>query len=167
MGQNDDDWDDSNDDDSQPTQQNTNSGKGLRSHAKTLERENSDLKAKLAALEEVSRRERVSKAVEAKGFPKDVVDLIPATVSQDDATLEKWLSEKEALFARNSPPKEETVSQGFPEDEEIEAFERLSRVQSAAIPAGREADLKARIHAAKNRAELDAILREQGNRNVG
>src|SRR5258705_4561062 len=97
---NDDDWDD---DDPQPNAADNTDDKvpkGLRAQAKKVEDELKAANARLKELEDAARKDRVTKAVAAKGFDPAVAEVVPADVAADDTALEKWLTAKESLFAK-------------------------------------------------------------------
>lgn len=165
------DWDD--DDDGNPSGNDSNDGKqktppgGLREHAKQVAKENAELKAQLEKMQQAQQVERVEKIVKNKGFLPDVAELVPAHLASDDAAVEKWLADREKVLGKI--PVEETVEQGFGddvEDEEMAAYGRVSRVSQASLPATKAADLRAAIAGAKTRAELDEVMRKQGNQYV-
>lgn len=162
---NEDDWEDG-DDNSQTPEQPNGAPKGLRAHAKKLDDENKQLKAKLDELEDAARKERVGKVLTTKGFDPKVADIIPKEVASDESALDKWLTEREGMFAKVQKESDQTVEQGFGDeilDEDSEGYMRVSRVASSALPATKETDLRSAIANAKTKEEMAAILKKQGN----
>lgn len=164
------DWEDDGDGGSQQQQEDKSGDKtprGLRAHAKRLDEENKALQQKLAEFESAARKAKVKAALEAKGFDPGVADVVPENVAGDDAALDKWLADKGALFAKKEA--EANVDVGFAEDtleEDQAGYMRVAQVASSALPATAHSNLKSQISAADSVAELNKILKQQGNRYV-
>lgn len=158
------DWDD--DDSSNNNAEGNNAPKGLRAHAKAVDDENKQLKAKLVEFENAARKSRVEKALTTKGFDPKVADLVPPEVASDESALDKWLTEKEGLFVKANAESEPTVPQGYDDGvltEDDEGMMRVSQVMSSALPASKSADIRSAIAAAKTKDEMNEILRKYGN----
>lgn len=158
------------DDDATQQGQDDKSAKGLRSHARKVDRENQELKTKLAEFETAARKERVAKAVTAQGFDPAVAGLVPESVASDDAALKKWLTDNEKLLvkAKQEEKQEEKVQTEEVElGEESDAWDRMSKVSASALPASKQADTASAIKNAKTRDELNEVLRGMGNSYVG
>lgn len=165
------DWEEVGGNDGSQQQQDGGSGgqapRGLRAHAKKVEEENKALQAKLAEFESAARRARIKAALEAKGFDPGVADVVPEQIAGDDAALDKWLTDKGALFAKKEA--ETNVNVGFVEDtleEDSQGYMRVSEVASSALPASQHTNLKSQIMAADGPEALVKILKQQGNRLV-
>lgn len=162
--------DDEPDDDATQQGQDDKSAKGLRSHARKVDKENQELKVKLAEFEAAARKERVAKAVTAEGYDPLVAGLVPDSVASDDAALKKWLSDNEKLLVK---VKQEEKQEGTVQAEEVElgeetdAWDRMSKVSASALPASKQADTASAIKNAKTREELSEVLRGMGNSFVG
>lgn len=157
--------DDEDDPDNEGTQsQEDKTAKGLRSHARKVDRENQELKTRLAEFETAARKGLVEKAVTAKGYDPMVVELVPDSVASDEAALEKWLSERDKLFGK-AKQEEAPVEQGTNDDgfEDGDGWTRMQRVSASALPATKQADTLAAIKNAKSREELSEVLRGFGN----
>lgn len=167
---NDDDWDD---DDPQPNAADNNNNdkapKGLRAHAKKVEDELKAANARLKELEDAARKDRVTKAVAAKGFDPAVAEVVPADVAADDTALEKWLTAKESLFAKAAKTEDAMVPTGFEEDaldEDADGIMRISQVSAGSLPVTKNADIRHAIASAKTREEMNEIMKKQGNQFV-
>lgn len=166
------DWDNNDDDSSQDGNQPPQKKNGLREHAEQVKRENAELQAKLDAFEAADRKRNIEAAIKAKGFDPLVADLVPQEIASDTSKLDEWLTSKEKLF-KPAPKQEEAdpdVSVDFEEhvlDDDADAFDRISRVSSAALPPSKMADTRSAIKNAKDKEELNTILRKHGNLNVG
>src|SRR5215213_9863124 len=141
MATNGNDWDvDDDDNQADGGQQKQPPGKGgLREHAKQVERERDELRTRLEKLEKDERTRSVTAAIEAKGYDPEVADLVPDSVAGDAGELEKWLTAKEKLFAPRRKQEEENVNTGFEEEgdpmnDDADAYGRMSRVMSGAMP---------------------------------
>jgi len=164
-------WDSDDDDDQTDEQQTKPKGGGLRAHAEQVKRENEELKNQLAALQAAERKRTVATALASKGFPSEVAEFVPDSVASDETALEKWLTEKEKVFKpAQVKTEDEQVNTGFDDDDEsmqdIDAWGRISRVNSASMPASKASDTMAAIQNAKSREELEAVLRKFGNQNI-
>lgn len=177
-------WSPDDDDDVDPNegQNQQTQGKpsgGLRAHAEQVKRENAELKAALEKLETERRTENVKSAITAKGYDPQIADLVPKEIASDKAELDKWLKERAGLFKtvgkKNVDGDEgEPVDEGEPEDDldseelsdDADAWGRISRVSSSGLPPSKQGDTLAAIHNAKDRKEMDAVLRKFGNKNV-
>lgn len=163
-------WDSDDDDQDEGQQQQKPKG-GLREYAEQQKRENAELKEKLEKLEKAEKLRNVENAVKAKGYDPMVANLVPADIASDSAQVEKWLSDHEKLFKPQGSVQEQQVQdEEVDEDElsdDVDAFGRISRVSTSALPPAKEADTLAAIKNAKTRDELDGILRKFGNTNVG
>lgn len=170
MGTNGDNWE--SDDDQDEGQQQQKPKSGLRTHLDQVTKERDEMKSKLEALELAERKRSVEAAIKAKGYDPQVAELVPDSIASDTAQLEKWLTDKGGLFKTPTKQDETPVPQGFEDDEdglddEAEQYSRIGRVNANALPPSKAQDTMARIKQAKTRAELDEVLREFGNTNVG
>lgn len=141
--------------------------RGLRAHAKRLDEENKQLNAKLAEFESAARRARVEKALQVKGFDPGIAEIVPENVAGDDAALDKWLSEKGALFVKKEASPDGGTDQGVEEIvEDAAGFMRVAQVSSAALPASAKTNVMAQIAAASTVDELNAFMKQQGNKYI-
>lgn len=169
-----DNWDDDDDDTtSQQTQQPQQKKNGLREHADQMKRERDEFKAELDAFKAAQAKANVEDAIKAKGFDPIVAGLIPGDIASDRTKLDTWLAENGKAFKSAAKQEDGQTDQEEDENEEdymndeADAFDRISRVSSSALPPSKQADLRAAIKNAKDRKDLDEILRKHGNVNVG
>jgi len=166
----------SDDDDDDPNEGGQQQAKpkptGLRAHAEKVNKENEELKARVAAFEKTERTRNVQTAIKAKGYDPEIADLVPESVASDKAELDKWLESKGKLF-KLSGEHDSADGQNSDEEDELEIGEeadvygRMSRVSSSALSPTKNADAMSAIKSAKTRAELDAVMRKFGNQNIG
>lgn len=167
------DWeDDGNDDGSQQHKDGNKSGdstpRGLRAHAKKVDEENQQLKAKLAEFESAARKARVEKVLDAKGFDPAVAKIVPESASGDDAALDKWLTDNGGLLVRKQEAPSDVDSGEVADvlEEDTQGYMRVSQVASSAVPASSNANVRSKIMAADTPEALNAVLKQYGNKFV-
>lgn len=131
----------------------TEGGKGLRGQLEQALHAKKELEAQLADFKGKFRQSEVKSVLEAKGVNPKVAKFIGNDV--DD--IEAWLSENADVFGF-------TVGQGTQEpnvsSDEVEETRRVQNLSQATIPASKAADIQARMSAAKDDVELNAIWDE-------
>lgn len=171
----DDDTDDTEQQDTAPKSK----GSGLRAFAEQTRKENEELKAQLAKLQEQDRTRNVAEALKAKGLSAELAELVPAKIAGDPTELDKWLTEKSKLFRKTkqdtdhqptSEPPDVDEDDLYDEDDDnmsddVDALGRMSRVSANALSPSRQQDTMFAIRNAKDRKEIGALLRKFGNQN--
>jgi hypothetical protein len=151
-------------------QQPKSKGGGLRAHAEQVKRENDELKAEVEKFKSAERTRNLETAIKAKGFDPKVADLVPKDVSSEAAELDKWLTERAGLFKASGVNEDEQVTEMEANEDElnddVDAWGRVSRVASSALPPTKQADTMAAIRNAQTREELNEVLRKHGNSNI-
>lgn len=138
---------------------------GLRAHAEQVKRENAELLERVAKFEAAERTRNLETAIKAKGFDPAVAGLVPQGVSSDE-DVTKWLEANAKLFRSAKQADDGGSEVEEPElGEDVEAFERVSRVSASALPPTKQADTRAAIANAKTREDLNTVLRGFGNTN--
>lgn|SRR5574343_259029 len=129
-----------------------NGGKGLRAQLETALARIKDLEAENASFKTTARESEVKSFLEGKGIKPGYAKFIGSDVKD----LDTWLTENAELvgYAPGGTP-----GAGVTADE-VSETQRLQTLTSSAVPAGKAADIQARMANAKDNAELDAIWQE-------
>lgn len=119
-------WDSDEDDefDGEENSKPDNTPKGLRAHAKKLEKENAEFRRQLEEFQASTRKAALSDAIKAKNLNPKIAALVPKDVATDK--LDEWLTEYGDVFGAAAPP----VPESSPEDQE--EFDNLGRISGAA-----------------------------------
>ena len=129
----------------------------LAARAKELESENLSLKGQ-------SRKQTLSSALAARGYPAKIAAFIPADIEPTDEAIDEWLSEYGDVFGGATQATQEQANQQAPvvvgSAADAEAYRRMSAAETgAAAPANVTGDILAQISAAESMDDLMAVLR--------
>lgn len=129
----------------------------LAARAKELETENLSLKGQ-------SRKQTLSSALAARGYPAKIAAFIPADIEPTDEAIDEWLSEYGDVFGGATQATQEQANQQAPvvvgSAADAEAYRRMSAAETgAAAPANVTGDILAQINAAESMDDLMAVLR--------
>lgn len=130
----------------------------LAAKAKDLETENQSLKGQ-------SRKQSLSSALAARGYPAKIAAFIPADIEPTDEAIDEWLSEYGDVFggAVNQSTQEQANQQApvvVGSAADADAYRRMSAAETgAAAPANVTGDILSQIDAAESMDDLMAVLR--------
>jgi hypothetical protein len=166
------DWwiDDPSDDDTEP-ETTTPPGPQLpnkaRQHMRKIEKENQELKDKLAKLELSQRKTSVSEIIKAKGYDPKISAFVPKEIDSTDEAVGKWLEDFGGLFAKTGAEDTQDAKEDEGKDDAVApdikaALAQLSNAASGGMTPKMLADLDQQMKNAKTEEELFAIMRKQG-----
>lgn len=130
----------------------------LAARAKELETENTSLKGS-------ARKQSLSSALAARGYPAKIAAFIPADIEPTDEAIDAWLSEYGDVFggAVGQSTQEEALQQApvvVGSAADAEAYRRMSAAENGATaPSNVSGDILAQIGAAESMDDLMAVLR--------
>lgn len=128
-------------------------GKGLRAQLEAALQSKKDLETQLNEFKAKVRQSEVKSVLEAKGVNPKVAKFIGDDVDDIDA----WLTENADVFGF-------TVGQGTQEPnvpaDVVQQTQRFQNLSQSAVPAGKVADIQARMASATTDAELNALWQE-------
>lgn len=129
----------------------------LAARAKELETENQSLKGS-------ARKQSLSSALAARGYPAKIAAFIPADLDPTDEAIDEWLSEYGDVFGGANQVQQEQAVQQAPvvvgSAADAEAYRRMTAVESGgATPANVSGDILAMIDQAESMDDLMAVLR--------
>ncbi len=139
----------------------TNDGGALRKQLEKVLADNKALTEKLSGLETKERTRSIESALAEKGLNPKLARFVSAEDGSDPTKLDAWIKENAELFGSTS------VREGGSEDpgktsvdeDSARAYGQMQQVsQSGSHATPDAASLAARIKAAKNPAELNALL---------
>lgn len=161
-------WDIDEEDGTEPNEQQGKQPKagGLRAHAEQVKRENDELRERVEKFEAAERQRNLETAIMAKGFDSAVAGLVPKEISSDE-DVTKWLETNAKLFKNAKQDEQETQQESEKDElgEDAQAWGRVSRVSSSALPPTKQADTMAAIRNAGSREDLNKVLQGFGNTN--
>lgn len=129
----------------------------LAARAKELETENQSLKGS-------ARKQTLSSALAARGYPAKIAAFIPADLDPTDEAIDEWLSEYGDVFGGANQVQQEQAVQQAPvvvgSAADAEAYRRMTAVESGgATPANVSGDILAMIDQAESMDDLMAVLK--------
>lgn len=129
----------------------------LAARAKELETENQSLKGS-------ARKQTLSSALTARGYPAKIAAFIPADLDPSDEAIDEWLSEYGDVFGGASQVQQEQAVQQAPvvvgSAADAEAYRRMNAVESGGqTPANVSGDILAMIDSAESMDDLMAVLK--------
>ena len=129
----------------------------LAARAKELETENQSLKGS-------ARKQSLSSALAARGYPAKIAAFIPADLDPTDEAIDEWLSEYGDVFGGANQVQQEQAVQQAPvvvgSAADAEAYRRMTAVESGgATPANVSGDILAMIDQAESMDDLMAVLK--------
>lgn len=134
-------------------------GGKLRKMLEDALKEKKALAEKVADFESKARTQSVEKALSEKGLNPKLAKFVPADDAADPARLDAWVKDNAELFGTPNPPTEETGGETSVSPEGQAAHTAIQNVSANGAHAVSDVSaIQARIKAAKNPAELDAIM---------
>ena len=129
----------------------------LAARAKELETENQSLKGS-------ARKQTLSSALAARGYPAKIAAFIPADLDPTDEAIDEWLSEYGDVFGGANQVQQEQAVQQAPvvvgSAADAEAYRRMNAVETGGqAPANVSGDILAMIDSAESMDDLMAVLR--------
>lgn len=129
----------------------------LAARAKELETENQSLKGS-------ARKQSLSSALAARGYPAKIAAFIPADLDPTDEAIDEWLSEYGDVFGGANQVQQEQAVQQAPvvvgSAADAEAYRRMNAVETGGqAPANVSGDILAMIDQAESMDDLMAVLR--------
>lgn len=137
----------------------TTDGGKLRKMYEDALKEKKALAEKVAALEAKERTQTVEKFFSEKGLNPKLAKFVSDEDAADPARLDAWVKDNAELFGTPNPPVEETGGESSVPAEAQAAHSAIQNVSANGAHAVSDVSaIQARIKAAKNPAELDAIM---------
>ena len=129
----------------------------LAARAKELETENQSLKGS-------ARKQSLSSALAARGYPAKIAAFIPADLDPTDEAIDEWLSEYGDVFGGANQVQQEQAVQQAPvvvgSAADAEAYRRMNAVETGGqAPANVSGDILAMIDQAESMDDLMAVLK--------
>jgi hypothetical protein len=143
---------------------NANDGGALRKQLEKALAEQKEMAEKLKAYEARERMSSVGDVLAKKGFNSKLARFVPDEVGADEAKIDAWLKDNADVFTPQAGTEGESGDQvpgGEPNAPQgaAEAFNRIEAVNASGKAATVDLDsVMAKIKAAKDPAELDALL---------
>jgi hypothetical protein len=130
--------------------------KQLRKVNRTLEKRLKELEQEATSLKTQTRQRTVKDVLTAKGINPKVAAFVPADLDASEEAVTNWLNEYGDVFGVKSD--EESESKSTPNNQALQAQQRINDVVSTGTPPGVDEDMYAKMANAKNAAELNALL---------
>lgn len=129
----------------------------LAARAKELESENTSLKGS-------ARKQSLSSALAARGYPAKIAAFIPGDLDPTDEAIDEWLSEYGDVFGGANQVQQEQANQQAPvvvgSAADAEAYRRMNAVESGGqLPANVSGDILSMIDSAESMDDLMAVLK--------
>ncbi len=130
--------------------------KQLRKVNRTLEKRLKELEQEATSLKTQTRQRTVKDVLTAKGINPKVAAFIPQDLDASEEAVTNWLNEHGDVFGLKSG--EESESKPTPNNQALQAQQRINDVVSTGTPPGVDEDMYAKMANVKNAAELNALL---------
>jgi hypothetical protein len=130
--------------------------KQLRKVNRTLEKRLKELEQEATSLKTQTRQRTVKDVLTAKGINPKVAAFIPQDLDASEEAVTNWLNEHGDVFGLKSG--EESESKSTPNNQALQAQQRINDVVSTGTPPGVDEDMYAKMANVKNAAELNALL---------
>jgi hypothetical protein len=130
--------------------------KQLRKVNRTLEKRLKELEQEATSLKTQTRQRTVKDVLTAKGINPKVAAFIPQDLDASEEAVTNWLNEHGDVFGIKSG--EESESKSTPNNQALQAQQRINDVVSTGTPPGVDEDMYAKMANVKNAAELNALL---------
>lgn len=128
----------------------------LAAKAKELESENQTLKGS-------ARKQTLSSALTARGYPAKIAAFIPSDLEPTDEALDQWLSEYGDVFGGGQAAPQEGIQQApvvVGSAADADAYRRMAVAESGGTPpANVSGDILSQINSAESLDDLMAVLR--------
>jgi hypothetical protein len=130
--------------------------KQLRKVNRTLEKRLKELEQEATSLKTQTRQRTVKDVLTAKGINPKVAAFVPQDLEASEEAVTNWLNEYGDVFGVKSG--EESESKSTPNNQALQAQQRINDVVSTGTPPGVDEDMYAKMANVKNAAELNALL---------
>jgi hypothetical protein len=130
--------------------------KQLRKVNRTLEKRLKELEQEATSLKTQTRQRTVKDVLTAKGINPKVAAFVPQDLDASEEAVTNWLNEYGDVFGVKSG--EESESKSTPNNQALQAQQRINDVVSTGTPPGVDEDMYAKMANVKNAAELNALL---------
>lgn len=149
--------------DTDETTDNSNLVKKLRSKIDELASKAKELEAENASLKGSARKQTLSSALAARGYPAKIAAFIPSDLEPTDEALDQWLSEYGDVFGGAQATPQEGIQQApvvVGSAADAEAYRRIAAVEAGGSPPlNVTGDILAQINSAESLDDLMSVLR--------
>lgn len=149
--------------DTDETSDDSNLVKKLRSKIDDLASKAKELEAENATLKGSARKQTLSSALAARGYPAKIAAFIPSDLEPTEEAIDQWLSEYGDVFGGAKPDSQEGIQQApvvVGSAADAEAYRRIAAVESGGSPpVNVSGDILAQINGAESLDDLMAVLR--------
>jgi hypothetical protein len=149
--------------DTDETSDDSNLVKKLRSKIDDLASKAKELEAENATLKGSARKQSLSSALAARGYPAKIAAFIPSDLEPSDEALDGWLNEFGDVFGGAKPQPQDGIQQApvvVNSAADADAYRRIAAVETGGSPpVNVSGDILAQINSAESLDDLMAVLR--------